>query len=506
MKRAARFLLALVAAGAVLASRASHGAASTAARKDAAAVVPTLQLVQLASGLTGITAITNAGDGRVFVTLQRGQIVIWDGTQILPTPFLDIATKIICCGEQGLLSTAFHPSYGTNGFFFVNYTDGTGQTIVSRYHVSAFDHNSADPFSEVVLLTIPQPYTNHNGGQLQFGPDGDLYIGMGDGGNGNDPQCHAQATDSLLGKMLRIDVNQNVDRSPYYGIPAENPYVSTTGPLEAWAYGLRNPWRFSFDRLTGDLYIADVGQGAREEIDFQPLTSGGGQNYGWKVMEGSLCGGGGNSGCTSPVAACGDPSYTLPVIEYDHNDGRCSVTGGYVYRGSAIPDLGGLYLYGDFCSGQIWAAAQQSGTWSSTLLEISLPDLTTFGEDSSGEIYAGTSDGALYLVAPPALLPPTIDTIAPPSGFTRGGEAVAITGTNFTSQTRVYFGAFPATVVVQSPTALVATTPAHPAGLVDVTVVNNGAPPAVRTLAFGYLPFSVVPTPGGRLPRVVERP
>ena len=177
-----------------------------------------------------------------------------------------------------------------------------------------------------------------------------------------------------------------------------------------------------------------------------------------------------------------------------------------MYRGSAIPDLGGLYLYGDFCSGQIWAAAQQSGTWSSTLLEISLPDLTTFGEDSSGEIYAGTSDGALYLVAPPALLPPTIDTIAPPSGFTRGGEAVAITGTNFTSQTRVYFGAFPATVVVQSPTALVATTPAHPAGLVDVTVVNNGAPPAVRTLAFGYLPFSVVPTPGGRLPRVVERP
>ena len=489
----------------MLASRASHGAASTVARKDAAAVVPTVQLVPLASGLTGITAITNAGDGRLFVTLQGGQIVIWDGTQILPTPFLDVSTKIICCGEQGLLSTAFHPSYATNGFFFVNYTDETGQTVVARYQVSS-DPNVADPFSGVVLLTIAQPFANHNGGQLQFGPDGDLYIGMGDGGSANDPLCNAQTNDTLLGKMLRIDVDQNVDHSPYYGIPIDNPYVSTTGPLEAWAYGLRNPWRFSFDRLTGDLFIGDVGQGAREEIDYQPVTSGGGQNYGWKIMEGTLCGGGGNAGCTSPVAVCGDPSYTLPVLEYDHDDGRCSITGGYVYRGSLIPDLVGLYLYGDFCSGQIWAASLQSGTWSSTLLEINLPDLTTFGEDSIGELYAGTSDGALYLIAPPALLPPTIDTIDPPSGFTRGGEPVAITGTNFTSHTRVYFGAFPAAVEVQGPTALVAISPAHPAGLVDITVVNNGATPAVRTLAFGYLPISVVPTPGGRLPRVVERP
>ena len=267
MKRVARFLVALVAASAVLASRASHGAASTVSRKDAAAVVPTLQLVPLASGLTGITAITNAGDGRVFVTLQAGRIVIWDGTQILPTPFLDVSTKITCCGEQGLLSTAFHPSYATNGFFFVNYTDLSGQTIVARYHVSPFDRNAADPFSAVILLTIPQPYTNHNGGQLQFGPDSDLYIGMGDGGNANDPQCNAQSSDSLLGKLLRIDVNQNVDRAPYYGIPPENPYVGTTGPPEAWAFGLRNPWRFSFDRLMGDLYISAVGQDAREQID-----------------------------------------------------------------------------------------------------------------------------------------------------------------------------------------------------------------------------------------------
>ena len=215
---------------------------------------------------------------------------------------------------------------------------------------------------------------------------------------------------------------------------------------------------------------------------------------------------GGNSGCTSPVAALRHPSYTLPVHRV-----RPQRRALLHHRRLRVPRLGHSRPRGPTSTATSAPARSgrrrsSSGTWSSTLLEISLPDLTTFGEEPSGEIYAGTSDGALYLVAPPALLPPTIDTIAPPSGFTRGGEAVAITGTNFTSQTRVYFGAFPATVVVQSPTALVATTPAHPAGLVDVTVVNNGAPPAVRTLAFGYLPFSVVPTPGGRLPRVVDRP
>ena len=505
MKRAARFLLALAAAGAVLASRASHGASSAVVRKDA--VVPTLQLVPLASGLTGITAITNAGDGRLFVTLQRGQIVIWDGTQILPTPFLDIAPLIVCCGEQGLLSTAFHPNYAVNGFFFVNYTDQTGQTIVARYHVSPFDRNTADSFSGVTLLTIPQPYTNHNGGQLQFGPDGDLYIGMGDGGSGNDPQCHAQSSDSLLGKMLRIDVDQNVNQAPYYGIPAENPYVSTTGPLEAWAYGLRNPWRFSFDRLTGDLYIGDVGQDAREEIDYQPLTSGGGQNYGWKIMEGTLCGGGGNAGMHEPggrvrrplvhaarprirpqrralrgdrrirVPRLGDPRPRRPLP---------------VRRLLLGPDLGGVAAAGNL----VFHAAR---------------DQPARRDDLRRRL-----ERRAVRRAPPtarctssrrrSLLPPTIDSIDPPSGFTRGGEPVAITGTNFTSQTRVYFGALPATVVVQSPTALLATTPPHPAGLVDVTVVNNGATPAVRTLAFGYLPISLVPTPGGRVPRVVARP
>ena len=498
-------LLVLAAAAVVFSSRPGHGAAATGAERSSpklAAPVPTVQLQPLATG-TDITAITNAGDRRLFITLQRGQVVVWNGTQILPTPFLDLSTIIICCGEQGLLSTAFHPNYAVNGFFFVNYTNLTGQTVIARYHVSDTDPNVADPFSAVNLLTIDQPYANHNGGQLQFGPDGMLYIGMGDGGSANDPQCHAQSSDSLLGKMLRIDVNQSATQPPYYGIPAENPYVSTTGPPEAWAYGLRNPWRFSFDRLTGDLFIGDVGQDAREEIDYQPLTSRGGENYGWKVMEGTLCGTQGTSGCTQPLPPCGDPAYTLPILDYSHENGNCSVTGGYVYRGLAIPDLQGSYVYGDYCSGMIWAASQQSGTWSSVLLPISAPSLTTFGEDIDGELYLGAA-GTLYQIVPPPPLPPTIDTIAPTSGSTRGGERVAISGTNFTSRTGVAFGVVPALVTVQSSTLLVAVAPPHPPGLVDVTVVNPGVTPAVREQAFGYVAIPRLTRPAIP-PRVVER-
>jgi glucose/arabinose dehydrogenase len=505
MSRFVRLLLVLGATGAVLASRPGHGAATAAssARKDAAAA-PTVLLQPVADGLPDITSITHAGDGRLFVTLQRGQVVIWDGSQVLPTPFLDLSSLVICCGEQGLLSIAFHPNYAVNGFFFVDYTDLTGRTIVARYRISDFDANQADAFSGVTLLTIDQPYANHNGGQLQFGPDGLLYIGMGDGGSGNDPQCHAQSSDSLLGKMLRIDVNQSVDRAPYYGIPAENPYVSTTGPAEAWAFGLRNPWRFSFDRLTGDLFIGDVGQDAREEIDYQPLTSRGGQNYGWKVMEGTLCGAGGTSGCTVQPPPCGDPLYTLPILEYSHDGGNCAVTGGYMYRGRAIPDLQGSYVYGDYCSGRIWAASLQAGTWSPALLPISASSLTTFGEDVTGELYVGAS-GTLYEIVPPAALPPTIATIAPASGSTRGGERVRITGTNFTSRTGVAFGASAAAVTVQSSTVLVAVAPPHPPGLVDVAVANPGVTPAVRTGGFGYVAIPVEP-PRAFTPRVVVRP
>lgn len=464
--------------------------------------VPAVALETVTTGLPSITAITSAGDGRLFLTIQSGTIRIWDGTQVLPTPFLDLSTKITCCGERGLLSTAFHPLYAPNGFFFVNYTNLTGDTVVARYRVSSGDPNRADPDSAAILLTIIQPFANHNGGQLQFGPDGFLYIGMGDGGSGDDPFCNAQRADTLLGKLLRIDVNQNVNTPPFYGIPPENPFVSTGGPAEAWAKGLRNPWRFSFDRLTGDLFIGDVGQGAREEIDYQALTSRGGQNYGWKLMEGTLCGGGGNAGCVSPVPPCGDPAYTLPILEYGHDGGNCSVTGGYMYRGLSIPDLYGMYVYGDYCSGTIWAAAQQSGVWSSAPLSVTVPVLTTFGEDAKGDLYAGTESGGLYRFAPATPPVPSIASISPTSALTRGG-LVTITGANFTGDTQVFFESVPAVVHVVNPTTLTAAAPAANPGVVDVTVSNPGAPPAIQVGAFEYLPIVLV-TPHGT-PRIVIR-
>lgn len=505
MARIVRLLLVVAAAGAVLASRPGHGASaprSVEARKDARAV-PEVLLQPIATGLPDITSITSAGDGRLFLTLQRGQIVIWDGARVLPAPFLDLSSLLVCCGEQGLLSMAFHPNYAFNGLFFVNYTNLTGQTVVARYRVSSGNFNAADPSSAAILLTIDQPFTNHNGGQLQFGPDSDLYIGMGDGGSANDPFCNAQSSGTLLGKLLRIDVDQNVDRAPYYGIPPDNPYVLTTGPPEAWAYGVRNPWRFSFDRVTGDLYIGDVGQDAREEIDYHPLSSPGGQNYGWKIMEGSLCGVQGNSGCTVALPACGDPAYTLPIIEYTHDNGSCAVTGGYVYRGSAIPDLKGSYVFGDFCSGTMWAASRQGEAWSAVVLPITAPNLTTFGEDSAGELYVGTP-GTLYQIVPPASISPTITSILPVSGPTRGGQRVLITGTNFAGGSAVRFGAVPAAVTVQSSTALVAVAPAHAPGAVDVTVENPGAAPAVGASAFTYVAIPRL-LPPARVPHVVTR-
>jgi glucose/arabinose dehydrogenase len=463
---------------------------------------PAVVLEPVTTGVPSITGITPAGDIRLFLTTQSGAILIWDGTQVLPTPFLDLSTKITCCGERGLLSTAFHPLYATNGFFFVNYTNLDGDTVVARYRVSSGDPNRADPDSAAILLTIPQPYANHNGGQLQFGPDGFLYIGMGDGGSGNDPECRAQSNQTLLGKLLRIDVNQNVYSPPFYGIPPENPFVSTGGPAEAWAKGLRNPWRFSFDRLTGDLFIGDVGQDAREEIDYQALTSRGGQNYGWKLMEGTLCGGGGNAGCTPPAPPCGDPAYTLPVLEYGHDTGNCSVTGGYVYRGLGVPDLYGMYVYGDYCSGTMWVAARQGGVWSTTPLSVTAPLLTTFGEDTSGDLYAGTEDGRLYRFAPAVPPVPSIASISPTSGLTRGG-LVTITGANFTFGTQVFFGSVPAVVHVASPSILTAVAPAANPGTVDVTVSNTGAPPAIEPGAYTYLPIARV-TPHGT-PRTVIR-
>jgi glucose/arabinose dehydrogenase len=487
----------------VLATRPSEGAPS-----DAPAALQTpaqVVLTPLATGLTSITSIANAGDGRLFLTVQSGRILVWNGLQILATPFLDVSPLIVCCGEQGLLSMAFHPNYAQNGFFFVDYTNSTGQTVVARYRVSS-NPNLADAFSGVTLLTIDQPYTNHNGGQLQFGPDGFLYVGMGDGGSANDPLCNAQSSQSLLGKLLRIDVDRSVATPPYYGIPPSNPFlVNGDAPPEAWAKGLRNPWRFSFDRLTGDLLIGDVGQGSWEEVDFQPAGSAGGQNYGWKLMEGTHCGGGGNAGCAPGVPPCGDPAYTLPVLEYDHGGGRCSITGGYVYRGLSIPDLYGMYVYGDYCSGQIWEASSQSGTWSSTLLPIQISQLQTFGQDSIGELYVGTGNGTLAIVQPAVPATPVIGALAPASGLTRGGDAVTISGANFTGQTQVFFGGTFAPSTVLSPTTLTTHAPPHDAGPVDILVANPGAVPAIRLAGYVYLPIPHAAAPAAT-PRVVTRP
>ncbi len=259
---------------------------------------PNILIEPIITGLDSPVAIAHAGDGsgRLFITLQIGKILVYDGQQLLPAPFLDIGSLITTGGERGLLSVAFHPNYAANGFLYVNYTDLNGDTVIARYRISA-DSNVVDPASATFLLVIPQPFANHNGGQLQFGPDGYLYIGTGDGGSGGDPLNNAQNRSSLLGKMLRIDVD--VDSS--YSIPPDNPFAGNSNVRqEIWAVGLRNPWRFSFDRLTGDLFVADVGQDNWEEVNFQPANSRGGENYGWRLMEGNHC--------FNPTTNCNDGS------------------------------------------------------------------------------------------------------------------------------------------------------------------------------------------------------
>jgi len=343
-----------------------------------------LAISRLAGGLSNTTSIASAHDSRLYLTQQHGQIVIWDGTRILPAPFLDVSSKVSCCGERGLLSVAFHPRYRENGYFFVDYTDTNGTTTIARYSVSA-DRNVADPNSGTILLTIAQPFDNHNGGELQFGPDGYLYIGMGDGGSAGDPQNNGQNLNSLLGKMLRIDV----DGAPPYAIPPSNPFAASTNARhEIWAYGVRNPWRFSFDRENGDLWIADVGQNAWEEVDLQRSTSIGGENYGWRKMEAAHC--------FNPPSNCRDSTMTLPIVEYFHSQNRCSITGGYRYRGARYPAMRGKYFFADYCTGEIWATTEgASGNWTATVLLDTPLQPTTFGEDENGELYIADG-GTLY--------------------------------------------------------------------------------------------------------------
>jgi glucose/arabinose dehydrogenase len=351
----------------------------------AAASAQDIRLVPVATGLDQPVALTNAGDSRLFITLQPGLVVVYDGARVLPTPFLDIRSLVSCCNERGLLSVAFHPRYAANGFFYVDYTRTDGDIVVARYHLSS-DPNVADPNSATILLTLEHSeFGNHNGGQLQFGPDGLLYIATGDGGAGGDPNNRAQNVGDPLGKILRIDV----DAAPPY-IPPSNPFVNRAGARgEVWAYGLRNPWRFSFDRQTGDLWIGDVGQDRYEEVDLQPRASPGGENYGWRRMEGFHC--------YNPPTNCGDPSFVAPILEYSHDDGSCAIVGGYRYRGLRMPAMAGAYFYGDYCTGKIWTATQSTaGAWTSALLVDTPMNISAFGEDVNGELYVVDLNGGVY--------------------------------------------------------------------------------------------------------------
>lgn len=329
---------------------------------------------------------------RVYVVEQAGRImvVLHNGT-VHAEPFLDISRLVSAGGERGLLSVAFHPNYAQNGYFFVDYTDGSGTVTVARYHVSSTDSYRADPTSAQIILSVPHPVSNHNGGLLLFGHDGYLYVGIGDGGSGN--SGNGQRKNVLLGKLLRIDVN-HATGGERYAIPPDNPFVSQAGTrAEIWAYGLRNPWRFSFDRATGDLFIGDVGQTEIEEVDYQPATSKGGENYGWALYEGTACYAGGN--------ACGARGLAAPVAVYTHAGGDCTIVGGYVYRGARYPALRGTYLFADYCSGRMWAFpaadARDGRATAKQVLKTQL-QIASFGEDAAGELYVVDLQGAVYRV------------------------------------------------------------------------------------------------------------
>ena len=339
----------------------------------------TPRLLPFASGFNKPTFLTHAGDGssRLFVVEQAGRILVIKDGAVSSTPFLDIVSIVGSdANEQGLFSVAFQPDYANNGLFFVNYTDRQGDTTIARYQVSN-NPDVADPNSARILLTINQPYPNHNGGQLAFGPDGYLYIGMGDGGAANDPHDNGQNLNTLLGKILRLDI----DNADPYGAPQDNPFVNQSDARpEIWSYGWRNPWRFSFDRVTGDMYIADVGQNQYEEVDVELAGTPAGQNYGWRLMEGLHCFNPQNCDPTSLGVA-------LPVVEYDHSQG-CSVTGGYVYRGADFPDLTGVYFYGDYCSGIVWGLRREAdGSWAQAQLLQAQANISSFGQDKAGEVY-----------------------------------------------------------------------------------------------------------------------
>lgn len=360
---------------------------------------PTLALSAFASGFTAPLGFEtpNDGTGRNFIVEQGGTIRIIQNGSVLAVPFLDVTARVESGGEKGLLGLSFHPAFQNNGRFFVNYTRRVNlqlQSVISEFAVSTADPNQADSLSELQLLVLDQPFDNHNAGQLAFGPDGFLYIAFGDGGSGGDPFGNAQNLQTLLGKMLRIDVDSPPAPGKSYAIPADNPFANGGGLPEIWAYGLRNPFRFSFDPPTGRLFAADVGQSSFEEVD---LITGGG-NFGWNIMEGNHC---------FPTEPCNRTGLITPIAEYGHDAaGGISVTGGYVYRGSAIPGLAGIYVFGDLASGRVWGLVEDAqGNWQMTLVLTHNLTVSSFGQDGAGELYlVDYGNGAILRLRDAALV------------------------------------------------------------------------------------------------------
>ena len=372
---------------------------SAAPRLAPSASIPSaVRFTPVVTGVSEPVFITNAADGsnRLFIVQQSGQIRIFKNGSLLPAAFLNVAgvpNFTAVGGEQGLLGLAFDPHYATNRFFYVTYTTTTGgpvfkyTTTLVRYRASASNADLADPASRTLILSIPKKYINHNGGMIAFGPDTFLYMSMGDGGSGGDPDNNGQNIHTLLGKILRLDVHSTPPAGKTYAIPSTNPFFGDPDPSvrqEIWAYGLRNPWRFSFDRSTGDLFIGDVGQNIEEEIDFQPASDAGGNNYGWHILEGNRC--------YSPASNCTPPShYVGPVAVYDHGNNDlfgCSVTGGYVDRDPSSPSLNGVYFYGDYCSGKLLGLVHNSNsTWTSRLIIDTPYNISSFGQDEQGGLY-----------------------------------------------------------------------------------------------------------------------
>lgn len=381
--------LAGLVAGVVAAAGLACGSSGGGGNGGGTGPTPSLVATPVAQGLSNPLFLTSPpGDDRLFIVEQGGTIRISENGQLLPDPFLDLSGAISSGGERGLLSLAFHPDYASNGYFYVDFTNPDGNTRVVRYTVSAANPDSADPASGDTILSVAQPYSNHNGGLVTFGPDGMLYVGLGDGGSGGDPQGNGQDPTTLLGTLLRLDV----DGGSPYAIPSDNPFAgSSAGRGEVWAYGLRNPWRFTFDPSSGLLYIADVGQSDWEEVDVAPADSAG-VNYGWNVMEGDHC---------YSSSSCDRTGLEPPVLEYGHGEG-CSITGGFVYRGQAMADLQGTYFYSDYCSGFLRSFRYENGSVSEEKSwDVGdLGQVLSFGRDDAGELYVLSANGTVYRLEP----------------------------------------------------------------------------------------------------------